>query len=236
MDSDRVEARYIEDIFDTLRFLEINWQIGPKNAEDHDAFYSQRLRLPLYQKALDKLTQTGLVYACDCSRAQIQTRNANGGYDGHCRHRQLPLDKKDVAWRLDTSAADSITVKTPDGSLHADFPDDVRDFVIRKKDGFPAYQLCSVVDDLHFGIDLVIRGQDLWSSTLAQLYLAKQLNEPAFGNITFYHHPLLLDAQKRKLSKSAGDTSIRALRKNENDANAVRQLIQETASQWLPLL
>lgn len=237
MDSHRAESRYLEDIFETLHFLEINWQLGPRDTEDQTSNYSQHRRLPLYQRALDNLRQKGAVYACNCSRTQVLARNGSGHYDGHCRHRELSLDEKDVAWRLDTSASSGTFMKTITGVHKADFPAGMRDFVVRKKDGFPAYQLSSVVDDLHFGIDLIVRGQDLWSSTLAQLYLAQQLNEPTFGDITFHHHPLLLDAQQNKLSKSAGDISVRALRQKGYDAARIRQLIREQTSGpgWVPL-
>jgi glutamyl-tRNA synthetase len=85
-------------------------------------------------------------------------------------------------------------------------------FNVRKKDGLPAYQLASVCDDIYFGVDLVVRGLDLWPSTLAQLQLAEKLSQYSFGDIAFYHHPLLLAAGGQKLSKSAGDTSINHLR------------------------
>jgi len=85
-------------------------------------------------------------------------------------------------------------------------------FVVRKKDGFPSYQLTSVADDIHFGIDLIVRGADLWDSTLAQLYLASATGLGTFSNCTFYHHPLLADEHGAKLSKSAGATSIHYLR------------------------
>lgn len=86
-------------------------------------------------------------------------------------------------------------------------------FVVRKKDGFPAYQLTSVLDDVHYGVDLIVRGEDLWASTLAQLYLASLLTPDSFISNTFYHHPLLHEAPGKKLSKSAGATSIQHLRK-----------------------
>jgi glutamyl-tRNA synthetase len=113
-------------------------------------------------------------------------------------------------------------------------PAEMRDFVVRKKDGFPAYQLSSLVDDLHYGVDLIVRGQDLWASTMAQYYLANFLDGGDFGADAgdfrtdaadfrsdgerfraahFYHHSLLT-ADGEKLSKSAGATSIRYLRQH----------------------
>ncbi len=95
----------------------------------------------------------------------------------------------------------------------ARLPREQREFVVRKKDSFPAYQLASVVDDQLFGVDLIVRGMDLWPSTLAQLYLADVLSVDSFTNSTFYHHPLLTEPGGNKLSKSAGSTSVQYLRK-----------------------
>jgi glutamyl-tRNA synthetase len=93
-------------------------------------------------------------------------------------------------------------------------PETMKDFVVRKRDGFPAYQLTSVMDDLYYNVDMVVRGEDLWASTVAQHFLAKRLGKgAAFGAISFYHHPLLMGEGGLKLSKSAGDTSIQFLRK-----------------------
>ena len=79
------------------------------------------------------------------------------------------------------------------------------DFVVRKKDGVAAYQVASVVDDLRLGTTLIVRGLDLQPSTAAQLWLAGQLSETASFNaarIQFYHHPLLTNEARQKLSKS----------------------------------
>ena len=211
MDRDRVQPEYVADIFDTLRFLDIPWQEGPTDVPDFEANFSQRHRLPLYEKALERLVATGLVYACDCSRKQINEQH-NGVYPGTCKHKNIPLDTKDVSWRIDTDGVMSIRVKQlHDEQFFTALPADVQHFVVRKKDGFPAYQLTSLVDDLHFGIDLIVRGEDLFASTLAQLFLADLLNERKFLDATFHHHGLLTDGD-RKLSKSAGDTAIRFLR------------------------
>lgn len=217
MDRDRVQPEYVIDIFETLRFLDIQWHEGPKDAADFEAHFSQRHRLPLYEKALERLVATGLVYACDCSRKQINEQHG-GVYPGTCRHKEIPLSTKDVSWRIDTDKAPPIRVK----QLHSErvfteLPADVQHFVIRKKDGFPAYQLTSLVDDLHFGIDLIVRGEDLFASTLAQLFLAAILQEDKFLDVTFYHHGLLTDGA-RKLSKSAGDASMRVLRSQQMTA------------------
>ena len=111
-------------------------------------------------------------------------------------------------------------------------------FVVRKRDGEASYQLASLVDDLHFEFDLVVRGMDLLGSTLAQLQLAGLLPENRFGRTAFVHHPLLSDEAGEKLSKSAGSTSIRQLRREGMDRAGVFNRIssvlgmEEPASDW----
>lgn len=221
MDRERVQQEYVTDIFDTLRFLDIPWQEGPTDPTDFEAHFSQRHRMPLYEKALEQLVDTGLVYACDCSRKQI-SEQFHGVYPGTCKHKNISLDANDVSWRINTENVAPLGVKQLDGSfIYAALPPEMQHFVVRKKDGFPAYQLTSLVDDLHFGIDLIVRGEDLFASTLAQLFLASMLKAETFLDATFCHHALLTNLDGRKLSKSAGDTSIGFLRSQHMTAQQV---------------
>ena len=229
MDRERIEPEYLADIFETLSFLNIPWTEGPKNADDFETNFSQRHRLAFYEKALKKLVTTGLIYACDCSRKQINEQY-NGVYPGTCKHKNIPLNTPNVAWRLNTDTA--IVVRLNKTNF-VTFPAEMRHFIVRKKDGFPAYQLTSVVDDLHYNVDLVVRGQDLLPSTLAQLFLAEVLGETRFGDIYFYHHELLTDSDSRKLSKSAGATSIKYLRDSKMTAQEIYALVGKQVS--LPL-
>ena len=213
LDRDRIQKEYVQDIFDTLNFLEIPWHEGPRNMQQYEKEYSQVHRMGLYDQALDQLREKDAVFACTCSRAQIRMQNPDDIYPGTCRDKRLSLDASEVNWRLRTSDSAELTVNTLfNGAINATLPLAMHDFVVRKKDGFPAYQLASVVDDIHFGVDLVIRGQDLWDSTLAQLYLADKIYATAFQNCAFHHHRLLNTTSGNKLSKSAGDTSISYLR------------------------
>jgi glutamyl/glutaminyl-tRNA synthetase len=84
------------------------------------------------------------------------------------------------------------------------------DLVVRDRDGNWTYAFSVVVDDLRQGIDLVIRGRDLLTATAAQIRLGRLLERAAPA--TFAHHPLILGADGRKLSKTDGDTSVRDLR------------------------
>jgi glutamyl/glutaminyl-tRNA synthetase len=168
-------------------------------------------RLGLYQKALQQLRENDEVFACTCSRAQIKSVNEDV-YPGTCHYKNIPLDTHGSAWRLKTNIDGEIQVRTlTEATIKAHLPADMTDFVVRKKDGYPAYQLTSLIDDLHFGIDLIVRGQDLWNSTLAQLYLSQKLHAD-LDRVTFHHHPLI-EISGKKLSKSAGDTSVKYLRK-----------------------
>jgi glutamyl/glutaminyl-tRNA synthetase len=225
LDRQRIQPAYIQDIFDTLEFLEIPWHEGPRNAEEFERDYSQLLRMDLYNQALHRLKEKGVLFACDCSRSKILQADPTGVYNGHCRDRGLPLDTPEVNWRLRTDDSVSLTIKTLGGHKSEFLPAEQRDFIVRKKDGFPSYQLTSLVDDQHFGINLITRGMDLWPSTLAQMYLAGVLGIDSFINTTFYHHGLLKTADGEKLSKSAGDTSIQFLRKQGKTAKEISNLI-----------
>ncbi|GAB4092741.1 nucleotidyl transferase family protein [Flaviaesturariibacter terrae] len=213
MDRERVRPEYVADIFETLRFLQITPDEGPRDPADFEAAWSQRLRMPLYTAALDRLAAEGLVFACTCSRADLLRAQPDGIYTGTCRNKGLPLNTPGASWRLRTEPDLELLVHRQQGeAIRARLPVAQTDFVVRKKDGCAAYQLSSLVDDVHFGVDHIVRGEDLWESTLAQLYLAGRLGSDAFLRCSFEHHPLLTDASGEKLSKSAGADSIRQFR------------------------
>lgn len=210
MDKDRTQLAYLIDIFETLDFLNIPYSIGPKNNEEHGNKFSQVHRSALYNTALNCLVDSGLVYACNCSRNTIALHSPNGVYSGACRNKSIPLDTPNVAWRIKTDSNTPIKILNELGiALDVDMPLEITDFVIRRKDGYPAYQLTSLVDDVHFGIDFIVRGADLYNSTIAQLYLAQLLNFTSFTTTRFLHHPLVKTSDGLKLSKSAGDISVR---------------------------
>lgn len=184
LDAARARPDYIQNIFDTLRAQELAWDEGPVDAADFQENWSQLHRLPLYHELLARLRQKGLLYACAKSRKDLE---AFGGVPPeHFRQQKLDLDAPDVAWR----------VRTPPG-----FP--MPDFVVRRRDGVPAYQVATIADDLHFGVTHVIRGADLEPSTQAQKWLAEAAGLGAFAGIQFLHHPLIMGADGRKLSKSS---------------------------------
>jgi glutamyl-tRNA synthetase len=202
LDAPRVRAEYVRDIFETLRYLGIPWQEGPRDYEDYRRRYSQRLRMDSYQAALGELEDHGVVYACRCSRSTYRP-------DHRCPSLHIPLEEPGVSWRLFTDGSTAPGGRAATGTV----PETMKDFIVRKKDGMPSYQLTSVVDDDFFGVDLVVRGQDLYDSTLAQRYLSAMLDGNRFRRATCVHHPLIrTHPSGEKLSKSSGATSVRYLR------------------------
>lgn len=233
LDRQRIKDEYVQDVFDTLNFLEIPWHDGPLSLQEYKSEWSQIYRLELYHKALDRLKTHGYLYACTCSRTSTIPCT--------CYNKHFGFNEPGCNWRLKTTD-EELSVKTyPNQTICAKQPADMQNFVVRKKDGGPAYQLASLCDDLHFGVDLIVRGQDLWPSTLAQLQLAKKLRFDPFLNATFYHHPLLMASANQKLSKSAGDTSVKYLRESGKTASEIYGMIaalcgmNEVVNNWQQL-
>lgn len=226
LDRDRVKQECLQDIFDTLNYLEIPRDEGPRDVADFEATWSQINRMGLYLKMLDELKTSGKVFACTCSRSNIKSASGSDLYPGTCRDKDIPLDAPGANWRLKTDPGRLLKIKTlKNGVIETQLPPDMQYFVVRKKDGYPAYQLASLVDDLYFGTDLIVRGNDLWNSTLGQIFLAEVLQIKAFKHCTFHHHPLLTDNNGDKLSKSAGATSIKYLREQGKTPGDIFTLI-----------
>jgi glutamyl/glutaminyl-tRNA synthetase len=242
-DMERTRKQYVQDIFDTLDFMDIPWDEGPRNLKEYEHEFSIVHRMHNYKEALQQLSDDGNVFACTCSRAMVHADPTNFGYPGTCRSRNIPLEAENICWRLLTDDDADLTVRTAEGNtVTAKLPSDMKDFIIKKKDGFPAYQLISVMDDVHYGIDLVVRGEDLWSSTLAQQYLATRLGQNTFRDTIFYHHPLLTGTDGKKLAKSEGATSVYHLRQERKKPHEIYSLIAqifnpgEMAGNWQELV
>lgn len=177
----------------------------------------QSTRTAAYDAAFAKLDRMGLVYPCYCSRSQVHAASAphlgqsEFVYAGTCRDlspEERAAKKRLPAWRLRVPA-EAWTVH--DG-LQGDYVEllsrDCGDFVIRRADGVYAYQLAVVVDDAAGGVTQVVRGRDLLASAPRQKYLFSLLGRPA---PEYYHVPLLLAPDGRRLSKRDGDLDLGAL-------------------------
>ena len=175
-------------------------------------FVRQSDRHALYHRAAQTLIARGLVYGCDCTRRQIESRGAASGelvYSGRCRDRRLPI-ADGVGWRVRMDPGIETFDDVLVGPQAQDPSRQCGDVLIRDRLGNWTYQFAATVDDFEQGIDLVIRGVDLLESTGRQIRLARLLGRerPAM----FMHHPLLMKTPSQKLSKSDGDTGIRDLR------------------------
>ena len=215
LDAARAQDDYLEDIFASLRWLGLDWDAGPRDLADFKAAHSQHLRLDRYRAAVDILKGSGRAYACSCSRSQL--RASGPVYPGVCREAGHSFDAPDHAVRFRIPDG-RVVMRDCDGGATPLHPArDMGDFVVQRRDGAPAYQVASVVDDVAHGVNFVVRGLDLMPSTGAQLALAEALGLPEFGAARFWHHPLLLDDAGEKLSKSRGAESLAALRERFGD-------------------
>ena len=238
LDAERMRIEYLDDIFRTLDWLGIEWDEGPTSVSDFQQNWSQHHRLDLYQNALEELKNTeGVVYACNCSRKQINAASLNGLYPQTCRFKHLDFEAKETAWRVHVPEPTSVLVKNVDTETqniyHSSFIIHhlTGDFVIRQKNGLPAYQVASLIDDGHFGINVIVRGSDLWTSTAAQIFLAEQLGRTTFKETLFLHHVLTTNEKGEKLSKSKGSNALAEWR---NARKTPEKLIKQ-AAQWLNL-
>jgi len=213
LDSGRKRPEYETDIFETLNWLKLDWD-SPVNQESptNQSAILQSTRIPHYFKILERLRAQDLLFACRESRRELESFGS--AYPIELRNQNLSLDAPDVAWRI----------KTP-----PNFP--LPDFIVRRRDGIPAYQVASFADDLEFGMTHIIRGADLADSTAAQRFLAQVLSEDKFLAINFLHHPLVLGEADEKLSKSAGSTALKTMRETGIGPEKVFQ----TVGQWLML-
>jgi len=201
LDSLRVRRDYLEDIFEQVRKLDLNIDQGPEHIEEHLRDFSQRSRVGRYHELIDQLKTRGHLFACTCSRQQIRDKSTDGLYPGTCRDKGLPLDTPNASLRL---RLDPVVIAIPEykGTLHVDLGKEMRDPIMRRRDGLPAYQIASLADDVDHGINCIVRGKDLLSSTAIQLHLAGLLELNTFQHVVFLHHELLQSEAGEKLSKS----------------------------------
>ena len=241
LDRSRMRLEYVQDIFNTLDFLGIPWDTGPRDATDFLENWSQTNRLHIYNLGLQELSNSELVYACRCSRKDISSQMPGDG-GCKCRDEKIPLESPGVTWRWFPEMGQPISYHDfLMGPVTCPIAQEIQHFVVRKKDGMPSYQLASVMDDHHFGVDLIVRGADLHNSTLMQLHLSQSMQQSNFPRAHFLHHDLLRDSLGDKLSKSAGATSVHFLRQRGKSPAYIFELIssmldlQKKAYSWQTL-
>ncbi len=209
LDPDRCRPEYTETLKDDLRWLGLDW--------DREQT-PQSQRTEAYAEAFGWLDQQGLVYPCYCSRGELHAASAPHASDGRllyagtCRNlsaAERAEKTKAPAWRLSVPDRFYSFTDGLQGHYSENLAEECGDFIIRRADGVYAYQLAVVTDDAEGGITQVVRGMDLLDSTPRQLYLYELLGkEPP----EFYHVPLLLSADGRRLSKRDKDLDLGVLR------------------------
>jgi glutamyl-tRNA synthetase len=174
----------------------------------------QSERFDEYEAALESLTARGLTYPCFCTRREIRDAIAaphgpspEGAYPGTCRllsraeQAERARDGRPPAWRL---RAGEVTIAFTD-RLQGRVEATVDDFVLRRNDGAPAYNLAVVIDDASQGIEEVVRGADLLLTTPRQIHLARLLDRPVPA---YAHVPLVLGADRERLAKRHGAVTL----------------------------
>jgi len=200
-DHDRIRSRaeYERAILEDLDWLGFVADAG------RDPVVRQRDRDAVYDEALARLRRTHHVYACTCSRKRIGREQ----YDGHCRTRGLS-EVRGHTLRVQIDPGVERFVDGRLGPMAQDPSSQCGDMAIRDRDGQWTYQFAVTVDDMFQQVTLVIRGEDLISSTGRQMRLARILGREQAAE--YLHHPLVFGPSGAKLSKSAADTGVRELR------------------------
>ena len=200
-DHDRIRSR---PDYERALLEDLDW-LGFVPDEGRQPLDRQSDRPQPFQDAFARLSREHHVYACRCSRRDIGTER----YDGRCRRRGLDLDDG-AGVRVEIGQGVERTEDLLSGPIEQDPSEQSGDMLLKDRDGHWTYQFAVTVDDFAQGITLVVRGEDLLSSTGRQLRLARMLGrtEPP----RFLHHPLIIGEGGEKLSKAAHDTGIRELR------------------------
>ena len=216
-DKERSEQKWTDEIIEELKWLEIEWDEGPDIGGKFGP-YKQSQRLDIYKKYLEKLLSEKKAYYCFCSEEDLESkrqdqlsRGVAPKYDGKCRN----LLKEEIQKKTSSGAPPVIRFKILDKKVK--FSDLIRgavefdagllgDIVIAKNLETPLYHFAVVVDDFEMQISHVIRGEEHLSNTSRQILIqeALELYQPVYA-----HLPLMLNANRSKLSKRQGDVALK---------------------------
>lgn len=234
LDRQRCKKEYSAQLLEDLLWLGLKWDNFSKASGGLSSEFYQSNRDSFYINAFDLLCRKGLVYDCFCSRADLfsaSAPHASDGtpvYSGKCRNlseseKSLLYNKRLPAKRIIVEEKSCSFCDGHYGNQECELSRDLGDFIIRRSDGNFSYQLAVVVDDALMGVDQVVRGRDLISSTFNQLYLYEKLDFPQLPQ--FFHLPLLVSADGRRLSKRDKDTDMGFLRENLTPQGLIGKLL-----------
>ena len=221
LDPARCRAEYADQVKRDLAWLGLDWDVEQT---------PQSLRAAAYRKQFERLAQLGLAYPCYCSRNELLAASAphasdgQAVYPGTCRY--LSQDErgkkqKMPSWRVMVPDETVSFLDGLQGEYHENLLRGCGDFIIRRADGVYAYQLAVVTDDAQAGVTQVVRGRDLLSSVPRQMYLQRMLG---FQTPQYYHVPLLVAQDGRRLSKREHDLDLGALQERFTPEQLVGRL------------
>jgi glutamyl-tRNA synthetase len=205
IDPDRSREAWVERQLADLRAIGVDWDDEPVR---------QTQRFDRYADSLDELRTYDLLYPCFCTRADVRAAATaahsplpDGAYPGTC----TVLAPSSAQQRIDNGEEHCLRVRAEgvtfsiDDELHGAASGVVDDFVVRRRDGVPAYNLATVVDDHDMRVEQVVRGDDLLESTPRQAWLASILG---FRIPRFAHVPLVLGDDGARLAKRHGSVTL----------------------------
>ncbi len=222
IDGTRSRAELVPEMLSDLAWLGLEWD-GPVG------FQSQRL--DSYIAAGERLKALGLLYPCQCTRAEALAAATQVGpdgpiYPGTCRGREV--NPEGAAWRLDMAKAidlaGPLTWIDALAGVQQARPELLGDVVLLRKEAPASYHLAATLDDAAQGITLVTRGADLFASTHVHVLLGRLLQ---LGARSYHHHLLLVEADGKKLAKRRGSSALADLRRAGADGRALAQALRE---------
>ncbi len=209
----RSEESMVAQILESMRWLGLDWDEGP--------FY-QSERFELYNAAVEKLLADGSAYYCFCDAEKLKVTREEARKKGGFRYdrRCLNLPEREKQRLLNEGTPKAVRFLVPEGTtavmdtVHGEISfnhKEIGDFVIKKADGSPTYQLAVVVDDHDMQITHVVRGDDHYNNIPKQVMLYEALGYKA---PQFAHVPLILAPNRSKLSKRNAAVAVSDYRKS----------------------
>lgn len=225
IDGARSRAELTEAFRADLAWLGLTWhEVTPQSS-----------RIASYRSAVDRLCDMGLLYACSCTRAEIAAAARDMGpdgpiYPGTCRHRNLPAEgaalRIDMARAVAQAAAQAgplVWLDERRGEQRAE-PLRFGDVVLWRKDAPASYHLAATLDDAANGVTVVTRGADLFAATHVHRLLQALLDLPV---PVWHHHPVLVEADGRKLAKRRDAPSLAERRLAGEDGAKLAQSLRD---------
>ncbi|MBD3288537.1 glutamate--tRNA ligase [candidate division KSB1 bacterium] len=215
-DPERSKSEYVNRIYEDLNWLGIQWDEGP-DTEGEFGPYRQSMRFELYQRYANKLREEGKAYNCYCTPEELEQMRKDAVREGRqvtYNRKCLHLSDAEEQELIHAGRKPAVRFKVPEGQV--EFEDVVKgtisfdvenigDFVIMRAEGIPTYNFACVVDDSLMQISHVIRGDDHVSNTPRQILLTQALGM----DVPLYAHiPMILGADRMRLSKRHGATSV----------------------------